>query len=159
MTMFKGTPVNTWGQFPPKVALDFELLDKDLKMRRLSEFSAPKKVIITVPSIDTGVCSLMTQRFNKEVKVPCLVISADLPFAHGRFCKAEGVNNVTTLSTLGNEDFGKHYGLLITSGPLAGLLARSVLILDQNNNVIYSELVPEITHEPNYDEALKRLNS
>lgn len=155
-TKFKGTPVHTCGSLPhlQTKAPDFALIDQNLKERHLSEFQGKKKIIATVPSLDTGVCNLMTKHFNdlakKHPDLIIITVSADLPFAQKRFCESENVHNVLTLSTMRNKDFGKAYGLLLIDGPLAGLLARAVLVLDAKDHVLYTELVPEITHEPNY---------
>jgi thiol peroxidase len=161
--LFKGYPIHTSGNLPAlhtKVP-DFVLVDKNLQDHTLKEYHGKRKILATVPSLDTGVCSLMTKHFNQSAKKHpnsiFLTISADLPFAQNRFCEAEGVHNVITLSMMRNKDFGKAYGILITDGPLAGLLARSVLVLDEQDHVLYAELVPEITQEPEYHHALKIL--
>jgi len=152
----KGQPIHTSGNMPPlqKKAPEFTLVDKDLKDRHLKEFHGKKKLIATVPSLDTGVCSKMTKHFNemaaKNPNVIFITVSADLPFAQKRFCQAENVQNVLTLSMMRNDDFGKAYGLLLIDGPLAGVLARAVLLLDEKDHVLYSELVPEISQEPDY---------
>ncbi|MBS0625410.1 MAG: thiol peroxidase [Verrucomicrobia bacterium] len=159
----KGNPIHTNGQLPAlnTKAPDFVLVDKDLHEKSLKDFQGKRKILATVPSLDTGVCSLMTKHFNEFGKKHpnCLLItvSADLPFAQKRFCEAEGVHNVITLSMMRNKDFGKAYGILIQDGPLAGILARSVLVLDEKDHVLYEELVPEITQEPNYHKALQVL--
>jgi thiol peroxidase len=153
---FKGSPIHTSGKIPARLSIapDFRLVDKDLKDRNLSEFSGKKKVIATVPSLDTGVCSMMTKQLNdlakKHSEAVFITISADLPFAQNRFCSAEGVSNVIMLSTMRNHDFGREYGLLIIDGPLEGVLARSVMVLDEKDKLIYGELVSEITKEPNF---------
>lgn len=160
-TKFKGSPVHTLGNVPAlhMKAPDFRLVDKDLKERTLHEFQGKKKMICTVPSLDTGVCSLMTKHINEFAKKhPNLIfitVSADLPFAQKRFCEQEGVHNVLTLSMMRDKEFGKAYGLLLHDGPLAGLLARSVFVLDEKDHVNYLELVPEITQEPNYHKAFE----
>jgi len=159
----KGNKIHTSGELPSakSKAPDFTLVDKDLKDHSLHDFAGKKKVISTVPSLDTGVCSMMTKHINelakKHPQTVFITVSADLPFAQSRFCGAEGVSNIVTLSMMRNKDFGKAYGLLITDGPLAGILARSVLVLDEQNNVLYSELIHEITTEPNYDSLGKFL--
>jgi thiol peroxidase len=152
----KGNPIHTSGTLPPlhtKVQ-NFILIDKDLKERQLSEFHGKKKLIATVPSLDTGTCSLMTKHLNetgkKHPELQILIVSADLPFAQKRFCEHEGTHNVLTLSMMRDKEWGRKMGVLITDGPLAGLLARSVLLLDEKDHVIYGELVAEITTEPNY---------
>lgn len=160
---FKGNPIHTSGNLPPlhTKAHDFCLIDKDLKERTLHEFHGKKKILSTVPSLDTGVCSLMTKHLNEAAKKhPNLIIitvSADLPFAQNRFCQAESVHQVLTLSMMRDKEFGKTYGLLITDGPLAGLLARSLFVLDEKDHILYSELVPEITQEPDYHKAFAHL--
>jgi thiol peroxidase len=157
----KGKPIHTSGNLPPlhTKAPDFTLTDRDLKDRSLHEFHGKKKIITTVPSLDTGTCSTMTKHFNEIAKkhpnLVILTVSADLPFAQKRFCETEAVHNVLILSMMRNKDFGKSYGLLLTDGPIAGLLARSVFLLDEKDHVLYSELVPEITTEPNYHAVLK----
>ena len=122
---------------------------------------AREKLIATVPSLDTGICSTMTKHFNEFAKkhpgTVIITVSADLPFAQKRFCEAEKVHNVLTLSMMRDKEFGKAYGVLIQDGPLAGILARSVLVLDEKDHVLYTELVPEITQEPNYHKALEIL--
>lgn len=164
MVTLKGNPIKLAGHLPAlhTKAPDFRLVDKNLKDRTLQEFSGKKKVIATVPSLDTGTCSLMTKHFNEVAKKhPNLVIitvSADLPFAQKRFCEQEGVNNVLTLSMMRDKEFGKAYGLLIQDGPLSGILARAVLVLDEKDHIVYSELVQEITHEPNYNSVLDFIN-
>lgn len=138
---------------------EFELVDHELHDKTLSSFSNKKKLIATVPSLDTPVCSLETKKLQEFAKAhsEChiIVISADLPFAQKRFCFEHHISNLTVLSSMRNHSFGKHYGVLIESGPLKGLLARSIIIADENNHVVYSELVSEITEEPNYEKAFK----
>lgn len=153
-----GTPIDVAGTFPKAgdTAPDFKLVSKDLADVGLAAFAGKKKILNIVPSLDTGVCAISTKRFNDVAsdKVAVIVISADLPFAQGRFCGAEAPN-VATLSTLrGGAEFKRAYGVDITSGPLAGVTARAVVVLDENNKVLHSELVPEIKQEPNYDAAL-----
>lgn len=159
----KGNPIQTTGELP-KVhtkAPDFRLVDKDLKDHTLQEFHGKKKLLTTVPSLDTGVCSTMTKHFNEIAKkhpnIVIITVSADLPFAQKRFCEAEGVHNILTLSMMRDKEFGKNYGILIKDGPLAGILARSVLVLDEKDHVLYTELVPEIAQEPNYHKAAEHL--
>jgi thiol peroxidase len=159
-TLLKGKPVQTAGNLPAlkSKAPEFRLVDKDLKDRTLAEFKGKAKLIATVPSLDTGTCSTMTKKFNDHAKNHpeqlLITVSTDLPFAQKRFCEAEHVNNVLTLSMMRDKEFGKAYGILIQDGPLAGILARAVFVLDANDNVVYTELVPEITTEPNYQKAL-----
>ncbi|HHJ0102366.1 TPA: thiol peroxidase [Yersinia enterocolitica] len=160
---FQGNPVTVAGQLPQPgdKAKDFTLVAKDLSDVALSSFVGKRKVLNIFPSIDTGVCAASVRKFNQLAgeleNTVVLCISSDLPFAQSRFCGAEGLSNVTTLSTLRGADFKQAYGVAITEGPLAGLTARAVVILDGQDNVIYSELVNEITTEPNYDAALAAL--
>lgn len=155
-----GEPISVGGNFPRAgdSAHSFMLVDKDLKDVSLSSFWGKRKVLNIVPSLDTPVCAESTRKFNAAAgslpNTVVLVISADLPFAQNRFCGAEGLNNVITLSTLRGRDFHKDYGVMIMDPPLAGLTARAVVVLDENDKVVWSELVPEIKQEPNYDAAL-----
>jgi thiol peroxidase len=159
-TKFKGNPVTTNGELP-KVgakAPDFHLVDVGLKDVRLADFAGKKKILSIVHSLDTGVCATSAKKFNDFAKthpdVAVLTISADLPFAQGRFCAAEGIENVKTLSMMRSRNFAKDYGVLLQDGPLAGICARSVVVLDENDKVLYTELPPEITQEPNYEAAI-----
>jgi thiol peroxidase len=160
---FKGQPVNVDGQFPAVGATvpAFHLVGSDLADVALSDFAGKRKVLNIFPSIDTGVCAASVRRFNelagglKNTVVLC--ISADLPFAQGRFCGAEGLDKVTNLSLMRGRQFLNDYGVALASGPLAGLAARAVLVLDEHDKVLHAELVSEIGHEPNYDAALKAL--
>lgn len=162
-TAFKGKPVALTGNLPQvhTKAPDFHLVDRDLKDRSLHEFNGKRKILATVPSIDTGTCSTMTKHINdfakKHPDFVFITVSADLPFAQKRFCEHEGVHNVLTFSMMRNKDFGKLYGVLIQEGPMAGLLARSLFVLDEKDHVIYVELVPEISTEPNYHKAFEFL--
>lgn len=159
----KGSPVLTCGELPllNSRAPDFTLVDSALKTRSLSEFKGKRKLLSIVPSLDTPVCSLSTKKFNETAKkhpeLVFLVISADLPFAQKRVCQTEKVENVLTLSLIQSKDFAEKYGVLIQDGPLAGLCARAVLVLDGNNDIVYEQLVPEITQEPDYDKAIQAL--
>lgn len=161
---FKGSPIHTTGNVPQKntEAPDFILVDRELNNHTLASFKGKKKIIATVPSLDTGVCSTMTQKLNEwgrsHPEVTILVVSADLPFAQERFCSSKNAHQVITLSMMRNKDFGKAYGVLIQDGPLAGILARSITVLNKENRVIYSELVPEITHEPDYQKAFQAID-
>ena len=156
---FKGNPVSTNGDLPKvgSKAPDFHLVASGLKDVKLADFKG-KKLLNIVPSLDTGICAMSTKKFNDFAKanpnVQVLVISADLPFAQGRFCSAEGVQNVHALSMMRSRNFAKDYGVLMQDGPLAGICARAVVVLDENDNVKYTELVPEIAQEPNYDAAI-----
>ncbi len=159
----KGNTIHTSGNLPGvgSKAPDFVLTRGDLEDVRLSDFAGKKKILNIVPSLDTGVCAASARRFDKEVakldNVVCLTVSDDLPFASSRFCKAEGVENVVTLSELRNRDFGKDYGCRIVDGPMAGLLSRAVVVLDEKDSVVYTEQVPEIVQEPDYDKVLQVL--
>jgi Peroxiredoxin len=161
----EGNPVNVAGHFlqPGDTAPSFMLVDNKLNDVSLSQFAGKKKVLSIVPSLDTSVCAASTRKFNEEASfvkdAVILVISADLPFAQARFCGAEGLKNVITLSTMRGRDFHKDYGVMITDHPLSGLCARGVVVLDQNDKVVYSQLVPEITQEPDYAAAMKALAS
>lgn len=158
-----GNPINVGGNFPNKgdTAPDFTLTTKDLKDIGLKDFAGKRKVLNIVPSLDTPVCAKSTRIFNERAggvaNTAVLVISADLPFAMNRFCGAEGINNVVTLSTVRNRDFHAKYGVDITDGPLKGLTARGVVVLDENNRVLHSQLVSEIKNEPDYEAALAAL--
>jgi thiol peroxidase len=158
-----GNPINTNGDMP-KVggpAPDFHLVDADLKDVRLADFKGKKKLLNIVPSLDTPTCALSTKKFNEQAtKYPnavMLIVSADLPFAQKRFCSAENTNSVKSLSMMRSRNFAKDYGVLITDGPLAGITARAIVVIDENNKVVHTELVPEIKQEPNYDKALAAL--
>ncbi len=159
----KGNPVTVSGTLPKKgdSAADFSLTGKDLSDFGLKNFAGKRKVLNIVPSLDTPTCAKSTRVFNEKASsmsnAVVLVISADLPFAMSRFCGAEGLNNVVTLSTFRGRDFHQKYGVDVTNGPLKGLTARAVVVLDENNRVLHSELVPEIGNEPNYDAALAAL--
>jgi thiol peroxidase len=161
----KGSPVTTSGELPliGSKAPDFKLVDVHLKERRLSEFKGKRKLLYSVPSLDTETCSLSTKKFNDTAKqhpeIQILVVSADLPFAQKRFCGAEGVSNLITLSMMRSKDFAQDYGILILDGPLAGISARALVVLDANDKVLYTELISEITQEPNYEKALQALLS
>jgi len=159
----RGNAIRTIGA-PPAVgtkAPDFVLVDGKLGNKSLGDFAGKKKVLNIVPSLDTPVCALSTKKFNERAQAHpdtvMLMISADLPFAQGRFCAAEGTANVIPLSMMRSRQFAKDYGVLIEDGPLAGITARAVVVLDAENKVIHSELVPEIAQEPDYDAALKAL--
>ena len=157
----KGNEIHTAGEPPAKgsKAKDFELVAADLSVKRLSDFSG-KKVLNIFPSVDTGICAASVRTFNEKAGsmegVTVINISADLPFAHKRFCGAEGLEGVTSLSTF-RSDFAGAYGLEIADGPMAGLCSRVVIVLDEGNTVLHVEQVPEIVQEPNYDAALAAL--
>ena len=156
----KGNPINLNGQFPEvgSNAPDFSLTTATLSDVSLSEYSGKKKVISIVPSLDTPVCATSTQKFNQEVAnkddVALLVVSGDLPFAAGRFCEANSAGSTVTLSTMRSQSFAEDYGVLMADGPLAGLTARAVIVLDEQDTVLHAELVPEIAQEPDYEAAL-----
>ncbi|MEJ2655013.1 MAG: thiol peroxidase [Acidihalobacter sp.] len=158
-----GTPINTNGELPAvgSQAPDFHLVDGDLNDVNLATYAGKKKLLNIVPSLDTPTCATSTRKFNEFARqradVVMLVISADLPFAQKRFCGAEGVDNVLPLSLMRTRGFAKDYGVLIENGPLAGITARAVVVLDADDRVLYTELVPEIGDEPNYDAALAAL--
>ncbi len=159
----KGNPIHTNGDLPAvgATAPGFKLVNAALQDFSLSDFAGKKKLLNIVPSLDTAVCALSTHRFNEHAKAHpdtvILVISADLPFAQKRFCGNEGVDNVVTLSMMRSRNFAKDYGVLLEDGPLAGITARAVVVLDADNRVLYTELVPEIAQEPNYQTALAAL--
>ncbi len=160
---FKGNPVQTSGELPVKGASapDFTLVNRDLSETKLSDFKGKNVVLNIFPSLDTGTCAASVRRFNKEAasldNTVVLGISADLPFAAGRFCSAEGIENVITLSTFRNNDFGSDYGLVMNNGPLRGLLARAVVVIDSEGKVLHTELVPEIAQEPDYQSAINSI--
>jgi thiol peroxidase len=160
---FKGSPIEIAGSFPKagQTAPEFRLVGKDLNDVTLADFAGKRKVLNIVPSLDTAVCATSTRKFNEKAgslkNAVVLVVSADLPFASKRFCAAEGLDNVVTLSTMRGREFLQNYGVEIASGPLTGVTARGVVVLDEKNNVLHSELVPEIAQEPNYDAALAAL--
>ncbi len=160
---FKGNPVNTVGELPQlnTKAPDFRLTKTDLSDVSLGDFAGRKIVLNIFPSIDTPVCAMSVRRFNDEAakleNTVVLCISADLHFAQGRFCGAEGLNNVIPLSVFRSVSFGKDYGVTITSGALSGLLSRAVVIIDDNGSIAYTEQVPDIVNEPNYAAALDAL--
>jgi thiol peroxidase len=159
----KGNPINTSGELPPvgSFAPEFRLTANDLSDRNLKDYASRKLVLNIFPSLDTAVCAMSVRRFNAEAanlqNATVLCISRDLPFAQARFCGAEGLNNVITLSEMRDFNFGRDYGLEIVDGPMASLLARAVIVLDETGKIIYEELVPEIGQEPDYDSALKAL--
>lgn len=155
---FKGSPIHINGSLPRlgMQAPDFTLIDTNLNKRSLKDYLGKCKLISAVPSLDTQVCSLSAKKFNQAIKERpqegiVLNVSADLPFAQNR----EGVDNIICLSMMNSKDFAQSYGILMLDGPIAGLCARAVIVLDENDTVIYTELVPEITQEPNYEKALQ----
>ena len=158
----QGNAINTNGELPSvgSQAPDFVLTQGDLADVTLASYSGKKKLLNIVPSLDTPTCQLSTKKFNEAAKqhenAVFLTVSADLPFAQGRFCTAENLEAIQSLSTM-RSNFSEDYGVKIVDGPLAGVTGRAVLVLDEDNKVIHSELVSEIADEPNYDSALATL--
>lgn len=162
---FKGSPVKLVGDeikvgdFAPSV----KLKGNDLGYVLVGGKKDKVQVINVVPSLDTPVCQIQTKHFNKEAasfpNVEVFVVSMDLPFAQGRFCSVEGIENVKALSDFRNKEFGNKYGVLIDDSPLSGLLTRAVFVVDENGKVIYRELCEEITSEPNYQAALEAIKN
>jgi thiol peroxidase len=156
---FKGSPIQTAGELPSKgsSAPDFTLVKQDLSDTVLADYKGKRLVLNIFPSVDTGVCATSVRTFNEKAaalkNAVVLCVSMDLPFAQSRFCGAEGIKNVVTASAF-RSSFGDHYGVTIAEGPLAGLLARAVVVIDEAGKVIYTEQVPEIAQEPDYDAAL-----
>lgn len=156
---FKGNPVNTLGNLPAvgTKAPDFRLTDTNLQDLSLANFSGKRVVLNIFPSLDTPVCAASVRRFNAEVeKMDNTVVvcaSMDLPFAHKRFCSTEGLENVISASEYKDRSFGDTYGVRMVDGPLAGLLSRAVVVIDEQGKVVYTEHVPEIGQEPNYEAA------
>lgn len=160
---FKGSPVHTNGNLPEtgQKAPDFTLVKNDLSRTSLSDYAGKKVVLNIFPSIDTGVCATSVRTFNERAagleNTVVLCVSKDLPFANGRFCGAEGISNVETLSDFDGESFGTAYEVQMTDGPLKGLLARAVVAVNEKGEVVYTELVDDIVNEPDYDAVLKAL--
>lgn len=158
--LFKGTTAHTNGNLPKvgSTAPDFKLINSELKEISLADFKGKKKLLSIAHSLDTGTCASATKRFNDFAKsrpdVVVLVVTADLPFAQTRFCGGEGTNNVITLSMMRDRKFAEDYGVLLLDSPIAGLSARATLVLDENDKVLYTQLGPEVTIEPDYDAAL-----
>jgi len=161
--MLKGNPVDVAGNLPQigSTAPNFSLVDEALQDVTLDSYAGKRKVLNLFPSVDTPTCASSVREFNKRASsmdnTVVINISADLPFAQKRFCAAEGIENVVNLSTMRGRDFLMNYGVLLFSSKLAGLAARAVIILDENDIVKYIELVPEITQEPNYEAAVAAL--
>ncbi|WP_300954556.1 thiol peroxidase [Paramuribaculum intestinale] len=157
---FKGEPCHTYGSLPKvgEKAPCFTLVTPELKEVHCTDFKGRKVVLNIFPSLDTPVCATSVRRFNQEAasleNTAVLCVSMDLPFAAGRFCSAEGITDVTAASAFRSPSFIEQYGVGIVDGPLAGLLARAVIVIDEDQNVVYADLVNEITNEPNYAEAL-----
>jgi thiol peroxidase len=158
---FKGDAFHTVGELPAlgSKAPGFELTKTDMSEVRLQELEGRKVILNIFLSVDTEVCAASVRRFNEEAAklsgTTVLCVSMDLPFAHKRFCGAEGIKNVESVSDFRSGEFGKAYGVRIADGPLAGLLARAVVIVDGQGKIIYTQLVPEATNEPDYEAALK----
>ena len=161
MTKFQGTPVQLAGEFVRvgDMAPAFELVKTDLTNLSLKEMRGKTVILNVFPSLDTGVCAASVRKFNKmAAELPdtvVLAISKDLPFAHARFCTVEGIENVVPLSDFRASDFHQKYGVLMADGPLMGLLSRAVVVINREGKIVYTELVPEITQEPNYEKALE----
>lgn len=159
----KGNPIHTIGNLPSvgSMGADFTAVDVDLKDVSLKHFLGNKIILNIFPSLDTDVCAKSVRKFNKAANeldnVTVLCISMDLPFAQKRFCVAEGLSKVKPLSVFRNPEFGKAYGVTIVEGPLKELMSRAIVILDEKGKVIYTQQVPEITEEPDYEKALKVL--
>ena len=159
----KGEPVNTTGELPKngEDAPDFTLTKTDLSDISLKDFTGKKIVLNIFPSIDTPVCAISVRRFNEEISkyenADVICASMDLPFAHARFCSAEGLEKVISASEMRNREFGDRYGVRMVDGPLAGLLARAVVVINEKGKVIYSQMVQEIADEPDYEKALNML--
>lgn len=158
-----GNPIRLRGDLPQvgTQASDFTGVKADLSEVKLSDYKGKRVVLNIFPSIDTGVCAQSVRTFNKMAgdtqNTVILCLSRDLPFALSRFCAAEGIANVETLSLHRDTDFAEHYGVIMEEGPLKGLLARSVVVIDEEGKVVYAQLVDDITEEPNYDGALSAL--
>jgi len=158
-----GNEIHTNGELPAKgsSAPDFQLTTADLSDKSLADFSGKKKLLNIFPSMDTGVCAASARKFNEyaasQPETVMLMVSADLPFAMNRFCSSEGLKDVVNLSMMRDRKFAEDYGVLIEDGPMKGISARAVVVLDEDNKVLYSELVPEIGQEPNYEAAIKAL--
>lgn len=156
-----GTPTNTIGNLPEvgSTAPDFHLVNKDMKEKTLASYHGQKVILNIYPSIDTGVCAMSTKKFNQEAgkldNTRIICVSKDLPFALKRYCDAEGINSLDNLTNFRDGgDFGKNYGVEITDGAFKGLNARAVVVIDEEGKVKYTELVPEVGQEPDYDKAL-----
>ena len=156
----KGNPITTSGNLPQVggQAPDFKLVGEDLQDVSLGSFKGKKKILNIVPSLDTSVCATSARKFNERAKeIPncaVIIVSADLPFASERFRANEGLTEIVTLSMMRSRDFARDYGVLLTSGPLAGICARAVVVLDEKDKVVHTELVSDIAREPNYDAVL-----
>ena len=162
-TKFKGSPVLVAGEFikAGAEAPAFELVKSDLSPLRLSDLKGKRVVLNIFPSLDTSVCATSVRKFNELAasldNTTVVAVSKDLPFAQSRFCTTEGIKNLIAASAFRSPEFSKDYGVEMVDGPLAGLLARAVVVIDENGKVIHAELVPEITQEPDYEAAMKAL--
>ena len=160
---FQGAPVKVYGEMPAvgTVAPDFELTTAALSETSLADFKGSRLVLNIFPSLDTDVCAASVRHFNKDAagydNTKVLCVSMDLPFAMNRFCVANGIEGVSVASAFRHPEFGQQYGVTIVDGPLKNLLARAVVVIDQNGTVLYRQLVDEITHEPDYDAVRKVL--
>jgi thiol peroxidase len=159
----KGNPVQTIGDLPAvgSDAAGFTLVNTDLSEVSLADYKGKKVILNIFPSVDTGTCATSVRTFNEKASgldnTVVLCVSEDLPFAHARFCGAEGIENVVSLSAFRNDSFSKDYGVKIEDGPLKGLTARSIVVIGENGKVLHTELVSEIVDEPNYDNAIAAL--
>jgi len=159
---FKGNPINTIGNLPEvgNQAQEFTMVAGDLSEKHLADYTGKRVVLNIFPSIDTGICAASARKFNEEASdlenTVVINVSRDLPFALSRFCAAEGLNNVETLSDF-RGNFGEDYGVTLTDSPMKGLLSRAVVVIDEGDKVIYTEQVPEIGQEPNYEAAIASL--
>lgn len=162
-TAFKGSPVHTCGHLPHtgSLAPRFTLTRGDLTELRSEELKGRRIVLNIFPSLDTAVCATSVRKFNQLAasldNTTVVAVSKDLPFAQSRFCTTEGIENLIAASAFRSPEFAREYGVEMVDGPLAGLLARAVVVIDATSRIVYTELVPEITHEPNYEAALKAL--
>ncbi|MEL7431121.1 MAG: thiol peroxidase [Chlamydiota bacterium] len=161
--LFKGNPIHTYGNLPQvgTKAPPFTLTNRDLKDVTLQDFAKGKKFFYFVPSIATSICSKsgkdLGERAKEKPEVSFVVVSADLPFAQSHYCEQESIPNLIMLSTFRFQGFGETYGILIKDGPVAGLLARAILVLDENNEVLFEEIVPEMSDFPNFDKPFSLL--
>jgi len=159
----QGSELHTTGKLPAvgEQAPDFVLVDAELADKRLSDFAGKKIIMNIVPSLDTPTCAISAKKFDEYATnhkdTVILVISADLPFAQGRFFGAEGLENIVPLSMMRSRNFAKDYGVLIDDGPLAGIISRAIVVMDADNKIVYTEMVGEIADEPDYDAALAAL--
>ncbi|OLO03922.1 thiol peroxidase [Salinicola socius] len=160
-----GVPVEVGGEFPTagNTAPAFTLTDSELKELSLSDFSGRRKVLNIIPSVDTRTCAMSTRKFNEYASgldnTAVLIVSADLPFAQSRFCGAEGLDRVVTLSCFRHPEFRESYGVALQSGVMAGLCARAVIVIDEQDRIVHAELVSEIKNEPDYEAAIEALKS